>query len=70
SSLSGRTGMHNKFSSNRTYVERDIRALKGTLSLGELYTSAQGDAFESVRMRGVQLQSDIGMLPDNEISYT
>ncbi|MFG9891747.1 hypothetical protein ACG3PV_32020, partial [Pseudomonas aeruginosa] len=21
-------------------------------------------------MRGVQLQSDIGMLPDNEISYT
>lgn len=62
--------MRNKFSSNRTYVERDIRALKGTLSLGELYTSAQGDAFESVRMRGVQLQSDIGMLPDNEISYT
>ncbi|WP_070341753.1 fimbria/pilus outer membrane usher protein [Pseudomonas aeruginosa] len=70
SSLSGGTGMRNKFSSNRTYVERDIRALKGTLSLGELYTSAQGDAFESVRMRGVQLQSDIGMLPDNEISYT
>ncbi|WP_134588533.1 fimbria/pilus outer membrane usher protein, partial [Pseudomonas aeruginosa] len=33
-------------------------------------TSAQGDAFESVRMRGVQLQSDIGMLPDNEIIYT
>ena len=40
--LSGGTGMRNKFSSNRTYVERDIRALKGTLSLGELYTSAQG----------------------------
>ncbi|WP_271409773.1 fimbria/pilus outer membrane usher protein [Pseudomonas sp. Q1-7] len=67
SSLSGGTGMKNKFTSSRTFLERDIRRLKGTLSLGELYT--QGDIFDSVRMRGVQLKSDIGMLPDNEIGY-
>ncbi|AOE88137.1 fimbria/pilus outer membrane usher protein [Pseudomonas sp. TCU-HL1] len=68
SSLSGGTGMRNRFTSNRTFLERDIRRLKGTLSLGELYT--QGDIFDSVRMRGVQLKSDIGMLPDNEIGYS
>ncbi|MDT4814348.1 Outer membrane usher protein FimD [compost metagenome] len=69
SSLSGGTGQRNKFTSNRTYVERDIRRLKGTLAMGELYTHAQGDIFDSVRMRGAQLQSDIGMLPDNEVGY-
>ncbi|HBP0508846.1 fimbria/pilus outer membrane usher protein [Pseudomonas aeruginosa] len=67
SSFSGGTGMRNKFTSSRTYVERDIRPLKGTLSFGELYT--QGEIFDSVRMRGAQLKSDIGMLPDNEIGY-
>ncbi|MCY1273097.1 Outer membrane usher protein FimD [compost metagenome] len=67
SSLSGGTGMRNKFTSSRTFVERDIRRLKGTLALGELYT--QGEIFDSVRMRGVQLQSDLGMQPDNEIGY-
>ncbi|HCF2341461.1 fimbria/pilus outer membrane usher protein [Pseudomonas paraeruginosa] len=67
SSLVGGTGMRNKFSSNRTYVERDIRPLKGTLSLGELYTNSE--IFDSVRMRGVRLQSDIGMQPDNEVGY-
>lgn len=67
SSLSGGTGMRNKFTSSRTYVERDIRRLKGTLALGDLYT--QGEIFDSVRMRGVQLQSDLGMQPDNEIGY-
>lgn len=67
SSLSGGTGMRNKFTSSRTFVERDIRRLKGTLALGELYT--QGEIFDSVRMRGVQLQSDLGMHPENEIGY-
>lgn len=67
SSFSGGTDRHNKFTSNRTYVERDIRRLKGTLAFGELYT--RGDIFDSVRMRGAQLYSDLGMLPDNEIGY-
>ncbi|MFZ6048251.1 fimbria/pilus outer membrane usher protein [Pseudomonas sp. CR3202] len=67
SSLIGGTGMRNTFRSNRTYAERDIRSLKGTLALGELYSP--GEIFDSVRMRGVQLNSDIGMLPDNEAGY-
>ncbi|WP_330114660.1 fimbria/pilus outer membrane usher protein [Pseudomonas sp. JS3066] len=66
-SLRGGTGMRNKLRSDRNFLERDIRQLKGTLSLGELYT--HGDIFDSVRMRGIQLKSDIGMLPDNEIGY-
>jgi outer membrane usher protein len=67
SSMSGGTGSPVKFTSNRTYIERDITALKGRLAAGELYS--QGDIFDSVRFRGTQLSSDLGMLPDNEIGY-
>lgn len=70
SSFTGGTNAQNRFNSNRTYAERDFRSLKSTFSIGELYTSAQGDAFDSVRIRGVRLQTDMGMLPDNEVSYT
>ncbi|MFW4554692.1 fimbria/pilus outer membrane usher protein [Pseudomonas aeruginosa] len=70
SSFTSGTNTKSKFRSNRTYLERDVRSLDSTIALGELYTSAQGEVFDSVRIRGMQLQTDIGMLPDNEISYT
>ncbi len=67
SSLSGSTGMRDKFTSNRTYVERDIRSLKGKLAAGELFS--QGEIFDSVRFKGAQLSSELGMLTDDEVGF-
>ncbi|MFK3774919.1 fimbria/pilus outer membrane usher protein [Pseudomonas sp. NPDC089406] len=66
-SLSQSTGSERHFSSNRTYLEHDVTALKGRLAIGQLYSN--GDIFDSSRFRGLQLGSDIGMLPDNESGY-
>ncbi|WP_225935894.1 fimbria/pilus outer membrane usher protein [Pseudomonas fakonensis] len=66
-SLSQGTGSERHFSSNRTYLEHDVTALKGRLAIGQLYSN--GDIFDSSRFRGLQLGSDIGMLPDNESGY-
>ncbi|VWC77381.1 fimbrial protein [Burkholderia lata] len=67
SSLTGRNGSPTRFTTNRSYVERDLRGIKGTLSAGEVYSS--GEIFDSVRFLGVQVNSDTGMLPDNEVGY-
>ncbi|WP_206147618.1 fimbria/pilus outer membrane usher protein [Burkholderia sp. Tr-20390] len=67
SSLTGRNGSPTRFTANRSYVERDLRGIKGTLSAGEVYSS--GEIFDSVRFLGVQVNSDTGMLPDNEVGY-
>ncbi|RBL68687.1 fimbrial biogenesis outer membrane usher protein [Pseudomonas sp. MWU13-2625] len=52
---------------SNTYAQRDITSLKGTLTLGESFTP--GDVFDSVPFRGVQLASDMGMLPDSMQGY-
>ncbi|WP_175934025.1 FimD/PapC N-terminal domain-containing protein, partial [Burkholderia ubonensis] len=39
STLTGTTGAKSRFTSNRTYVERDIRRLRSKVAAGELYTS-------------------------------
>ncbi|MBB4864072.1 outer membrane usher protein [Pseudomonas nitritireducens] len=67
SSISQGTGMTRSFSSNRTYLERDVSSLKGRFALGQLFSN--GDIFDSSRFKGVQLSSDLGMLPDNEVGY-
>ncbi|WP_428555758.1 fimbria/pilus outer membrane usher protein [Pseudomonas edaphica] len=67
SSISGSTGVRDKFTSNRTYVERDVRSLKGKLAAGELFS--QGEIFDSVRFRGAQLSSELGMLTDDEVGF-
>jgi outer membrane usher protein len=56
-----------RFRSNRTFVQRDITALKSQLTLGETYTDSQ--VFDSVRFLGAALVSDDGMLPDSERIY-
>jgi len=53
-----------RFRSNRTFVQRDISALKSQLTLGETFTDSQ--VFDSVRFKGAALSSDDGMLPDSE----
>ncbi|WP_242702483.1 MULTISPECIES: fimbria/pilus outer membrane usher protein [Achromobacter] len=51
-----------------TYLKTDVPAWKSQLLLGE--SSTDGDLFESVSFRGVQLASDERMLPSSLRSYT
>ncbi|KUY70525.1 fimbria/pilus outer membrane usher protein [Burkholderia cepacia] len=67
SSLTGRRGTASSFTANRTYVERDLQRIKGRLAMGEVYSSSE--IFDSVRLLGVQVNSDTGMLPDDEVGY-
>ena len=57
-----------RFTSNRTFLQRDIDAVNGQLTLGQLYTD--GQVFDGVRIRGVSLNFDESMLPANERGYT
>lgn len=54
--------------SQYTYLQRDVTVLKSQLTLGDSTTS--GDLFDSLTVRGIQLQSDDRMLPDGLRSYT
>ncbi|MCA8102064.1 fimbria/pilus outer membrane usher protein [Burkholderia contaminans] len=67
SALTGNRGTASSFTANRTYVERDLQRIKGRLAMGEVYSSS--DIFDSVRLLGVQVSSDTGMLPDDEVGY-
>ena len=56
-----------RFTSNRTYVQRDVDALNAQLTLGQLYTD--GQVFDAVRIRGLSLSIDESMLPSNQRGY-
>lgn len=51
-----------------TYLQRDVPVLRSQLTLGDSSTS--GDLFDSMTVRGIQLQSDDRMLPDGLRYYT
>lgn len=55
------------FSSIYTYAQRDIVAMKSSLTVGQ--SSSPADVFDSVPYTGVQLNSDSDMLPDSEKGY-
>lgn len=67
SSYSDTTTGPAKYTNNRSYAQRDITSLKSQLTLGETYSNSE--IFDSVRYRGVQLSSDLAMLPDSERGY-
>src|SRR5471030_86677 len=50
-----------------TYVQRDIKALKSQLLIGE--SSTPGDLFPSLQFTGVQLSSDDNMLPNSQRGF-
>ncbi|MGH8451002.1 fimbria/pilus outer membrane usher protein, partial [Pseudomonas sp.] len=52
---------------SNTFAQRDMTTVKGTLTVGESFTP--GDVFDSIPFRGVQLASDMGMLPDSMQGY-
>ncbi|MEE4411149.1 MULTISPECIES: fimbria/pilus outer membrane usher protein [unclassified Serratia (in: enterobacteria)] len=51
-----------------TYLQREVPVLKSQLTLGDSTTS--GDLFDSLTVRGIQLQSDDRMLPEGLRYYT
>jgi outer membrane usher protein len=67
SNFSSGTGRPDTFKSNRTYLQHDVTALKGQFSAGDIFTDAQ--LFDSVRYRGLKLESDDGMRADSERGY-
>jgi outer membrane usher protein len=56
-----------KWNTVYTYVQRDIRALKSQLTLGDRTTFA--DVFDSIPFRGAQIASDDDMLPESLRGY-
>ncbi|WP_455851573.1 fimbria/pilus outer membrane usher protein [Pantoea endophytica] len=62
-SQSSSQGSNDSFNVISTYLQRDVRAIKGQLILGETATPA--DVFDSVQFQGGQLVSDDSMLPDS-----
>lgn len=50
-----------------TYAQRDVPGTRSQLTIGETITP--GDVFRSVPIKGVQLASDMEMLPDTLQSY-
>lgn len=50
-----------------TYLQRDLASVHSQLTLGETFTP--GDVFRSVPIRGVQIASDMSMLPDSQQRY-
>lgn len=52
-----------KWRTSDTFLQRNIRALQGELTIGESTTG--NDVFDGIPFRGVQLASDDAMLPDS-----
>lgn len=60
-------GRKNKWQHVNAWLERDITKLQSRLILGDGYTN--GDVFDSVNFRGVQLATDDNMLPDSQKGF-
>lgn len=53
-----------QYSSISTYLQRDIPVIKGRALIGE--TSTQGQVFDTLPFKGVQVASDERMLPESQ----
>ncbi|CAG8865333.1 Outer membrane usher protein FimD [Pseudomonas fluorescens] len=51
-----------RWTRSNTYAQTDLPGTWGTLTLGETFSN--GEVFRSLPFKGVQLASDLGMLPD------
>lgn len=56
-----------QYTSQNTYVQTDVDAMRSQLTLGEYFTP--GNDFESIPFSGVQLASDDSMLPESERGF-
>ncbi|VUS95483.1 Outer membrane usher protein FimD [Klebsiella pasteurii] len=67
SSQDSKSGTSTKWDTVYTYAQRDIRALRSRLTLGDSTTPS--DIFDSIPFRGGQLASDDDMLPESLRGY-
>ena len=67
SSTSGQSTNSRYVQMNNTYLQRDVQALRGSLSLGEISTG--GDIFDSIPFRGAKLVSNTDMLPQSQRGF-
>lgn len=67
-SLSDSDRLGRQWQHSNTYAQRDIPSLRGSMTLGELFT--EGETFRSVPLLGVQFASDMDMLPDVLQAYS
>ncbi|ALB61200.1 FIG00553266: hypothetical protein [Cronobacter condimenti 1330] len=56
-----------QYNSISTYLQRDIPAIKGRALVGE--TNTQGQVFDTLPFKGVQVASDERMLPESQRGY-
>ncbi|WP_429066206.1 fimbrial biogenesis usher protein [Aeromonas bestiarum] len=63
----GALGNENKWQHVNTWLERDITPMRSRLTFGDNYTN--GDIFDGINFRGVQLASDDNMLPDSQKGF-
>lgn len=61
------TSTEQSWDSINTWLQRDVKSLKGELIIGDTYTSS--DIFDSFQFRGAQLVSDDNMLPDSQRGF-
>ncbi|POT56577.1 fimbrial protein [Citrobacter amalonaticus] len=61
------SGNDNIWQHVNTWLERDITPLRSRLTLGDSYTN--GDIFDGINFRGVQLATDDNMLPDSQKGF-
>ncbi|EPG2415867.1 fimbria/pilus outer membrane usher protein [Stenotrophomonas maltophilia] len=55
------------YSASRSYMQRDLQAMGSQLTLGDAATN--GDMFDAVSFRGVNISTDPRMLPDSARQY-
>ncbi len=53
---------------NTRYLRRPLASLKSNFTLGDFYIP--GDMFDSLRVRGVALESDMNMLPNSQQGFS
>jgi outer membrane usher protein len=63
----GLSSSENKWQHINSWLERDIVPLRGRLTVGDSYTN--GDIFDGINFRGVQLSSDDNMYPDSQKGF-
>lgn len=61
------SGDEQHFDNIGTYIERTVPALKSEFSAGDTYTPA--DTFDSIKIKGIQLVTDTGMIPESQNGF-
>ncbi|WP_277761066.1 fimbria/pilus outer membrane usher protein [Pseudomonas sp. A34-9] len=68
SSLRKRSSENFKYQNNTRYLQKNIASITSNFKLGDFYSA--GDLFDSIRVRGVSLTSDINMLPNSKQGFS